>query len=191
MKKLRVFYLVVVFAILAVLVVMFSGIAQAGEVPDGFMGIPWGASGDQIIKTMKERGYQRTDNPQNTQPFAFRGAFAGAPCELNFHLTANSFHSVYAANCQWSPNPRVPQRYFQDMVKMLSEKYGPPQSRESTGDEAAHWHFIDSRTSDEYSISVWLYRLWNVAGTRSNFVDISYDADSLRERLKKKEKQDY
>ena len=52
MKKMKVFYLVVVFALLAISVILFSGIAQAGAVPDGFMGVPWGASKDQVIKTI-------------------------------------------------------------------------------------------------------------------------------------------
>jgi hypothetical protein len=52
---------------------------------------------------------------------------------------------------------------------------------------AANWDFIDSRTSDKYSISVMLYRVWSADGTLNYSVDISYDADSLRERLQKKE----
>ena len=106
MKRLKVFYPVIVFTLLAVSVVMFSGIAPAGEVPDGFIGIPWGASRDQIIKTMNERGYRQLTGTGPGQ-LAFRGAFAGTSCELVFSLTASSFTSG-SATCERGPYRQGP-----------------------------------------------------------------------------------
>lgn len=81
MKKTKAIYLVVVFALLVVYVIMFPGIARAGAVPDGFIGVPWGASTEQIVKVMNERGYRQLTGT-TTGKLAFKGAFAGAPCKL-------------------------------------------------------------------------------------------------------------
>lgn len=203
MKKMRMFYLVAVLPLLIVSVVMLSGIAQASAVPEGFMGIPWGASREQIIKAMSERGYRQLTG---TEPghLAFKGAFAGVPCQLEFSLIANSFYSGGAGYCAKGPYRRWPQTYFELVVKMLSEKYGPPQRHEylavSAKDEKeieaggaaltyayAQWDLVDSRTSDKYSMSVRLFRSWFADGTLDYLVSTSYSADSLWKRLKKKE----
>jgi len=90
----KVFYLVAVLALLIISVVMFSGIAQAGAVPNGFMGIPWGASKDQVIKATSGQGYRQLSTPW-PDVLSFRGAFAGAPCELlfNFEKTSRNKYS--------------------------------------------------------------------------------------------------
>lgn len=198
MKKMRVFYLVAVLALLTVSVVMFSGIAQAGAVPDGFAGIPWGASKDQIIKTMNERGYRQYTGTAPGQ-LEFKGAFAGAHCDLIFLLIANSFYWGSANSCDRFPYPMPPQETYRRMVEMLSEKFGPPQRRREsiTGktndgreypDWSATWNLVDSRTSDKYSITVYFHVTWFVDTTGDQYVvDINYSADSLEKRLKMKE----
>ncbi|TRZ88817.1 MAG: tetratricopeptide repeat protein [Methanosarcinales archaeon] len=172
-------------------------------VAKGFMGIPWGASTQQIIKTMSEQGYRQLTG---TKPgkLAFRGAFAEVPCELEFYLIANSFYSGSADHCAIGPYRVGPQRYFEQVVKMLSEKYGPPQNHDYFGASAekekeieaggaaiicafAEWDLVDSRTSDKYSVDVVLWRAWYADGTLNYDVSISYKADSLWERLRKKD----
>jgi hypothetical protein len=210
MKKTRVFYLVAVLALLVASVVMFSGIARAGAVPDGFMGIPWGASKDQIIKTMSERGYRQLTSEESNQ-LHFKGDFAGVPClHLYFSLRANSFYSGSAWGCAWSTYHRGTQAIFERMVNTLSEKYGPPQKRESgkiDGKDVpmgraecmgsgyptgwARWDFVDSR-SDKYSIEIALdassyYDMTEKVTPCRVDIYIIYEADSLEERLKKKE----
>ncbi|MBU4246192.1 MAG: hypothetical protein KKE71_04025 [Nanoarchaeota archaeon] len=209
MKKMRMFYSVVIFALLSMSVVMFSCTAQAGEVPDGFIGIPWGASKAQIIKTMNERGCQQRTSEQSNELVFLNGDFAGVPCySLSFYLIGNSFYSGWAQGCQWSPYHGVTQGCFKWVIKMLSEKYGSPQIREPSKVEGkdvrgwaeckksgyptdyAQWDFVDSR-SDKYSISITLDVSFLVDMTekeqpcRIDFYVI-YSADSLGKRLEKK-----
>lgn len=156
-------YRFVVITLLAVSIVIFSDIARAGEVPDGFMEIPWGAGTEQIIKAMNERGYRQLKGAPLGQ-LAFRGAFAGTPCELDFSLIANSFYRGEARVCAESPYPQGPQSAFRRIVDELSKKYGPPQRRDSITrkgndgkvrpEEHARWDLVDSRTSDKYTIKV-------------------------------------
>jgi hypothetical protein len=204
MKKLRVFYLIVVLTLLAVSVVISSGITQAGAVPDGFMGVPWGAGRDQIIKAMSERGYQQltSDNPNQLN---FKGAFAGVPClHLYFDLSANSFYRGAAYGCARSADHQSTQETLNRIVNMISEKYGPPQGRHSgryaynpgfrnckgCPEEYASWDFVDSR-SDKYSISLELspstFFYTNEAEACRVDITIIYEAESLGKRLEKKD----
>ncbi|MBA4389931.1 MAG: hypothetical protein C0399_03235 [Syntrophus sp. (in: bacteria)] len=197
MKKMKAFYLVIVFVLLVLSVVMFSGIAQAGAVPDGFIGVPWGASTEQIVKTMNERGYRQLTGatPGN---LVFKGAFAQTPCELHFSLLANSFYSASANHCARSDYPLAPQSTYRQVVDELSKKYGPPTDRRSdklkTNDgkehpqEGAWWDLVDSRTFEKYSIRVDFGVTWFADNTGDQYVvTIHYWADSLGEKLKKKE----
>ncbi len=210
MKKTKVLYPVVVFALFVVSVVMFPGIARAGAVPEGFMGIPWGASKDQIIKAMNEQGHRQLTSEKSNQ-LDFEGDFAGVPClHLYFNLRANSFYSGSAWGCAWSTNHRYTQNIFEGMVNTLSKKYGPPQKRESgkidgkdvssiraecvrSGNPTgwARWGFVDSR-SDQYSIRTALdatsyYNMTEKVTPCRVDIFIIYEADSLGKRLEKKD----
>ncbi len=192
MKKMKVFYLVIL-----LLTVMF-GPSQAGTVPDGVAGIPWGASRDQIIKAMSEQGYQQLKDAELKEigtDLGFRGVFAGESCQLIFRLVANSFYFCWADRIAQSPSRQWPQESFERIVKMLTEKYGPPQKRDSqpvsdlqvAGSalycEAAEWDLVDSRTSDKYSIRAILYRVGKTDHTLDYTVCVTYWAKSLFDRL--------
>lgn len=209
MRKTKAIDRVAVSALLAVLVVMFSCMAWAGEVPDGFAGVPWGASRDQIIQTMKEQGYRQLKGDYGSK-LVFKGEFAGASCYLSFYSIANSFYSGTASECAKGPHRPGPQSTFDRIVSMLSEKYGPPQkhwiwdpkTKEDRANEKeleaggamleyaiADWDMVDSGTSDKYSINVYLSRCWYAEG-RDGKLDYSviviYSADSLKKRLEQK-----
>ncbi len=199
MTKTKTFYLIIVLVLLAVSDVMSSGIACADEVPDGFVGIPWGANRNQITNAMRERGYNELiSDPPTPDTLEFEGAFAGYPCMLMFKLTANSFYWGIASSCAKSPYRDFPQRYFERVVNTLSKKYGPPAERyivekdrsnitAAISLETAKWALIDNRTLDKYSIDVNIGRSWFSSGTLKYSVGISYQADSLMKRLEMKE----
>jgi hypothetical protein len=162
------------------------------------MGVPWGASKDQVIKAMSEQGYRQLNSPW-PDVLAFRGAFAGAPCQLLFRFIVNSFYSGEAENCGRSDFPGVPLSICRRTVGTLSEKYGPPQKHESgkqkdnNGEEHlfeyAIWNLVDSRTSDKYTINVQFFATWfnDIPEVKAEYItNIEYTADSLRERLEKK-----
>jgi hypothetical protein len=174
-----------------------AGDTQSGAVPEGFLGVPWGAKSDEIVKAMKERGYRQLKGADAGQ-LSFKGAFAGEPCQLSFRLMAGSFCSASANFCARSGHPQGPQAAFTNIVRDMSEKYGPPTGRRSdklkTNDgkthpqEGAWWDLVDGRTSDKYSISVDFGVTWFADDTGDQYVvNVNYRADSLNERLKKAE----
>jgi hypothetical protein len=196
MKKMKVFYLIAVLALLSVSVVTFSGIVQAGAVPEGFEGVPWGASRDRVIKTMSEQGYRQITHPQYSSPdiLVFNGSFAGFPClTMIFYFINNSLYEGHAENCNRSSSPPQADFTFNRIVKMLSEKYGPPNNRLSRPLEGhkpieiASWEFVDNRSSDKYWIAVHDHVTW-FTDTRGDqyVVDVFYGASSLEERLKER-----
>jgi hypothetical protein len=191
MKKMKVFYLVVVLALLSVSIVMFSCKPRANVVPvvpDGFAGVPWGATKDQIINIMGKQGYRQLPR-SGVSVVQFSGEFAGVPCEiLSFHLIADSFYYGYA----YSGHTKTPQESFNRIVDMLSEKYGPPQNRksESAKDskgkdvsyESAFWCFVDNKSSDAYDIYV-VVNSSNATNKIQYYITVDYRAPSLEERL--------
>ncbi len=199
MNTTKTFYLLIVLVLLAVSDVTFFGIVRAGEVPDGFAGIPWGANTNQITKAMRERGYKEFTGEPKPGELKFDGDFAGVPCLLLFDLTANSFYSGSADYCAKSPYRQFPQSHFETVVNKLNAKYGPPQNRKSFVNEngggaelleKAQWTFVDSDTSDNYSIDVLLFRssfFDGMHGSIQYFVSITYQADSLKKNLEMKE----
>jgi hypothetical protein len=175
----------------------FPGSSQAGVVPDGFLGVPWGANAGQVVKAMKERGFRQLKGAE-TGLLVFKGAFAGEPCQLTFRLLANSFYSASANYCARSGHPAAPQQAFGRIVQDLSDKYGPPTNRRSDKittnngkehpQEGAWWELVDGRTSDRYSLSVDFGVTWFADDTGDQYVvNVSYRADSLGQRLKTKE----
>ena len=202
MKKIKMFYLIVVLVLLAISVVMFSGIAQAGAVPEGFVGVPWGASREQIIKTMSERGYKQLTNNARPNELDFEGDFLGVKCfHLYFYLSANSFYEGAAYGCGRSDVHWLTKKYYEQIFNKLNEKYGPiprggyekyPHNRDNCkGAPMAidGWHIVDSR-SDKYSIQMALmpssYYYANEAEACRLDIQVTYTAESLRDRLGKK-----
>ena len=125
MKKTKVFYLVVVFALLAVSVVMFSGIARAGAVPEGFAGIPWGASRATVAKAMAERYYPK-DSESKADVYIYNGEFAGYKADLIFRFTNNKLYEGEALFLWHEPNSWRIDQYFSELEAQLIQKYGSP-----------------------------------------------------------------
>ncbi|MFH1532290.1 MAG: hypothetical protein ABIK09_16310 [Pseudomonadota bacterium] len=178
-------------------VFLFCGLARAGEAPAGFLGVPWEVSAPQIVETMNERGYRQLTGAAPGS-LEFKGAFDGVPCQLHFGFLGGSFYSASANFCARADHPAAPLATYRQIVENLSQKYGPPAVRRSetlkTNDgkehpqEAVAWDLVDSKTSDKYSIRVQFTVTWFADDTGDQYVvNISYNADSLGERLKKKE----
>jgi hypothetical protein len=197
MKKAMRLCLIAILALLSISVFVFPGTPQASAVPEGFLGVAWGANTEQIIKAMKERGFRQLTGTNPGRP-AFKGSFAGSPCQLSFGLMANSFYNASANFCARSDTPTSPQFAFRRIVDDLSGKYGPPTERVSdklkTNDgkehpkEYAKWDIVDGKTSDKYIITVDFGVTWFADDTGDQYVvNVTYWASSLGERLKKSE----
>ncbi len=163
-------------------------------VAKGFMGLPWGASPEQIDDAMNRQGYQRQPGT-NSDILEFTISW---PLTVGFFLENNVFYWSTTEAIIRTPNSQVAYAIFKRKIGEMSQEYGPPQSRDthripdneggSYPYESATWDVVDPRTSDHYSIKVELCPMWYTdTGTQTQFiVNIDTRAESLSERLKKK-----
>lgn len=183
-------YAAAAYALLALLVLAVPAAAQARPVPEGFVGVPWGAGADQIVKAMKEQGYRQLKATPTS--LVFRGAFAGYPCDLTYIMP---FASGWANYCGRSGNAGVARLAYDNIIAALTRKYGPPDSHASVPDktddgralpdERTFWNFVDEKTSDKYSIMVNYHVTWFADTDGDQYVvDVAYSAESLYDRLK-------
>ena len=123
--KSKVFGLVVLFS-LVLMVFTIPGYAAPPPV-DGFIGVPWGASRQQVQKAMEERGFtlleQRADGCVDT----YQGTFTGQPAELKFQYENNVFFGGDASflHIKGASLDAV-QAYYLELKGMLTAKYGMP-----------------------------------------------------------------
>jgi len=94
---------------------------------DGFIGVPWGASRQQVQKAMEERGFtlleQRADGIVDT----YQGTFTGQPAELKFQYENNLFISGEANFLHVKGQSLDAVRaYYMELKGMLTAKYGSP-----------------------------------------------------------------
>ena len=170
-------------------------LGPAVVVPEGFAGVPWGASKDQIMETMRQKGYKQlkfTSSDYPDRPVNFDGEFAGSKCILSFHFRANSFYEGTAMLCQ----TETPQETINSIVDMLSSKYGSPSDPQTGSYEddkgiqhpykGAFWRLTDNKSSDLYTILVRLWPSYNKTA-KKYYVDVNYQAYGIGKRLMNKE----
>ena len=113
------------FAVLMVLFVLSAMPAYAAPV-DGFIGVPWGASRQEVQKVMQERGFtlleQRADGIVDT----YRGTFTGQPAELRFQYQNNVYFAGTAAFLHVKGSFDGSMAYYYELKEQLTAKYGTP-----------------------------------------------------------------
>ena len=155
---------------------------------DGFIGVPWGATQQQIDSAMKEKGFPHHD----FMPY-YVGSFAGYTARaLSFQLKHDSFYEGQASICHTEENSGHGEvrACSQKIVSMISEKYGQPTGRKDTHRNAycLYWEGLQNAgTSDKITIKVWTSIPDKLNG---GIVQVTYTNNSLLERLKYKDKGD-
>jgi len=150
---------------------------------DGFLGVPWGASKNQVVKAMEDRGFP-VRPPFDNQ---FTGEFAGYQgANLAFFLERNSFYWAQASICHTPENTGYPevQSCGQNLENMIRSKYGTPAGRRQTHSNAYEitWGGVRNSTgSDEITISLWVCYPDPLNG---GIVQVNYKNNSLLRRLK-------
>jgi hypothetical protein len=165
------------------LLMCFAVTAYAEPVPEGFVGVPWGTTREQVRKIMSERGWLRLTGSAPTEE-SFNGAYNGMTGQLTFIFAGESFVEGRADFLA-----RVPERSiafttkkYEETVKILTEKYGPPNNGSST------WKITDARTGDEYTmfalfIEMGFYDTMDGMKEKHTSFSVTYRADSLKKRL--------
>ena len=162
----------------------------AAPAPDGFAGVPWGTTQEQVINMMRERGWRETGEQDGK---TFYGDFAGFPSKVIFAFTANAM-TRGTAQIEIATNGYHSKITFDAAYKLLSEKYGQTVIKVYPNDRRGHtmqnyyyadWNIVDDVSSDKYSISlgcgdsVYLHD-----GTQLNIVWVAYTNQSLVEKKK-------
>jgi hypothetical protein len=94
---------------------------------DGFVGVPWGASRQQVASVMVEKGYALLQQREDGVLDRYQGTFADYPAELVFLYTKNVF---YYGSAELLPardkGMDVAMKYYYEMAQLLTAKYGEP-----------------------------------------------------------------
>ena len=182
----------------------FAGISCGAPYPEGFVGIPWGASRDQVVKVMNERGFttegtvSSQDQPAST--LLYRGAFDGQPCQLEFYFSSNAMFKGRASHLGLLQPAGAQLALYRQLVNLVSAKYGLPQADKIQEDKTntgeiwrfgkAEWLFTVGEAPDKYRIEADLIppvMYFSKYNKSLGYIFITYTAVSLEERLKFKE----
>lgn len=137
MKMAKAFCRVVGVAIVGMALFLFSGVVFAGEAAtvDGFIGVPWGASRQEVQKAMEERGFKLLEHGADVVLDYYLGTFTGQPAELVFMYQKELFISGEANFLHVKGQSLDAARaYYLELKGMLTAKYGPPSQCLSPGD---------------------------------------------------------
>jgi len=183
----------------AILVILFSLLlmclavpAYAAQVPDGFAGVPWGASRAQVKQILSERGWKMVnDEPQRV---ASKGSFNGINAQLTFSFEGNGLvGGTVIMGVQPIKNISASAYAYKNLVESLTKKYGPPSGTSEDNLTAnSGWSFVDTDTKDEYTILAMFTKYSSFmdpdypANAELVGVTVCYSASSLAKRLKDK-----
>lgn len=179
--------------IMVLAVAAFTVTVYAAPPVDGFLGVRWGASRDQVEKAMRERGFTLLVQRSDVERDIYRGMFADYPAELEFQYEKNAFFSGTAAFLDVKGRePMIREQRYIEMKRLLALKYGPP-SIESFGyrgvEYASIWENLSTTGSPPGRVSIqvrWITVLYSTGV--SDGVGIEYSVG--REWLKLKTAKD-
>lgn len=164
----------------------------AAPVPEGFVGVPWGATQEQVIKMMSERGWREAFGDGKS----FYGFFAGFPGIVTFEFTGNAMTGG-RAELERATNGYNSKHTFDAGYKLLSEKYGqaviqtynnPDRKSSMPVLYQAEWELVDDASADKYAIMLWTSDAFYLRdGTRLYLVGVNYTNKSLKDRKKNSE----
>ena len=192
--KLRGLKLVVVF-ILLLINVSATGTAAA---PEGILGVPWGASPQDVKQVMDKTGFtlwKEDTDPQSGYYATYAdGLYAGySVTGLTFSFLSNQ---AYAAKVSISDKRADIQAAYADLKKLLTQKYGLPKPevvlhipvnmpgvRTTVMDTYVTEWSLDNGSELPFTIALNKNPTW---GT----VEVYYANKALREKLKTQSRQD-
>jgi len=115
-------------------IVASSGSAHAAPVPDGFLGVPWGASPEDVEKAMAERHHAK-DPDSKPDRYIYVGSFAGERAYLIFSFINGKLFEgganlidVFRDAGEGDYRGLVDLR-FRTLEESLVQKYGKPAYR--------------------------------------------------------------
>jgi hypothetical protein len=119
----KIFSVVIALGLLLVLQVT----SYAAPAVDGFIGVPWGASRQQVQKAMEERGFALLEQRPDGTYDVYQGTFAGNPAQLSFSYEKNFFYRGEAAFLHVKDRDYYTVKaYYAELRELITAKYGRP-----------------------------------------------------------------
>ena len=118
-----------VFMLIVLLSLVFTGNASAASGPDGFAEVPWGVTRDQVAQSMTSQGFSavgcRMSEASYSQYECYNGSLVGFPGDFHFKFLKGAFYegsfafdSIDLGSAERDAYNRV--------FSIISSKYGPP-----------------------------------------------------------------
>jgi hypothetical protein len=158
--------------------------------PDGFAGVPWGATLDQVDQAMRDRGFQQLSSPASNIRF-YSGSFGGYGGTLQFNffrnaLYAGQFNTSSRGNYNWV------QQVGTEFVNTVTAKYGSYSKAERNSGWYYTWDGLREPSSGD-SINAWVWVFFNYGDkdlqTSASGVMLGYTNAGLLARLQAQQKQ--
>lgn len=127
----------------AICLLLWTAPLYAAPKVDGFSGVPWGASQEQIKAAMMKKGFtllgQKKDSFYKFD--RYKGTFAGFPAELTFYYEKNIFYRGAAniLNVLNSNSRQQFEAYYNDIKRLFIAKYGAPNEDSELSDGKGNW----------------------------------------------------
>lgn len=173
--------------LVSLLLISFSILAYAAPTMDGFLGIPWGATADQVDQAMKSQGFtvENIIDTVGNKRVIYHGSFAGCDnCTIEYNGPNNPDGWCIGFGTD----------YYQYLLKMLTQKYGSPKVTKYN-EVGIHrisndWNTTDSNHSDTVNIHL-MYQSFdkNVPGGAGSNLSLWYINESLVDRLNSQKQQ--
>jgi len=199
--KSKVSILVILFSLV---LMCFTVSAYAAPSVEGFMGVPWGASRQQVEAAMAEQGFEKLAKPEFCSSFPqdprcdpnllrYSGQFAGEQAEVNCSIQNKAMVKGWVSIKSFVPFNLTGQMYSYTRIRgLLTQKYGPPTS-DSPGEFTAdaRWLLTSGEAGgDQVEIQIIIAKAFKTGYTSTGtpvgqpgWIEIHYINRSLQERL--------
>ena len=200
--KSKVSILVIIFFL--VLMSFTVSVSAAPPAVEGFMGVPWGASRQQVEAAMAEQGFEKLARPEFCSSFPqdprcdptllrYSGQFAGEQAEINYSFQNKAMVKGWVSIKSFVPFNLTGQMDSYTRIRgLLTQKYGLPTS-DSPGEFTADARWLltsGDAGGDQVEIQIIIAKAFKTGYTSTGtpvgqpgWIEIHYINRSLQERL--------
>lgn len=183
-------------AVLVVLLLSLSVAAKAAPPVDGVLGIPWGASRDQVERAMADQGFGKLPAPAyeflDPTNLYYSGQYAADPAKFTIYFKNRAVYRISVELSRSnSNNASVVYQSYSVMKGALADKYGPvsrtvPPSTNSNTVRTTWtvWSLTTGDGADLVEIACGMTEPFSASGmSLSGWVQVDYTNKSLEDRL--------
>lgn len=190
-------------AIVLGVMLLLQATSYAAPPVEGFMGVPWSASRQQVDAAMAEQGFIKLAKPDwcATVPanhlcdpglVNYDGRFGGERAEIRFLFQNKELYRGWVMLTASQTTRLIDQVNAYTRIKtLLTEKYGPPFTDEKSvrpkgwGQAArASWMMSSGEAGDQIELVVLMEGVFTTSVVSSGYVEVFYINQSLEKRLK-------